>query len=51
MKIKYLATRNDVHVPESIEITRFECKLKVTIFGKCSNINFVRCIDGKHKEK
>ena len=31
-KTKALATRNDVHVSESIEITRFECKLKVTIF-------------------
>lgn len=31
-KTKDLATRNDVHVSESIEITRFECKLKVIIF-------------------
>ena len=31
-KTKNLATRTDVHVSESIEITRFECKLKVTIF-------------------
>ena len=31
-KTKDLAIRNDVHVSESIQITRFEYKLKVIIF-------------------